>query len=83
MWSLQSLLPSPQEGRGSSHYSGFETEEQRASKVLVQDDNSATIPDAHAALVYLGGPKRCLFSHPDSPSSQSHSEIRVQGQSCV
>ncbi len=31
-------------------------------------------------LVYLGGHKRRLFSHPNSPSSQTLSKIRVRGQ---
>ncbi len=79
---LQSLLPSPQKGWGASAYPRFQTAEPRAGKVLIQDDNVETDSCAYSAqgLVYLGGPKRHLFSYPNSPSSQAISKIRVRRQ---
>lgn len=53
---------------------GLEAAESSPSQAPVKDDHWKADPE----LVYSGGTEGRLLSHPNSPSSQALSEIRVQ-----
>ncbi len=78
---LQPLLPRPQKGWRPPAHPRSQTPESRPHETAVQDDHAEADPlaDLHRGLVLFSGPERRIFSHPDSPPSQTILEIRLRG----